>query len=79
MFMLITSFLNPLSKFNELGINIHEPKSLTWWKAGPHLKNAKDYERKWSLFFSNNQIATKGQVLDKGRNMMMQHGLKINY
>jgi hypothetical protein len=66
-------------KFNALGINIHEPKYLTWCKAGPHLKNAKDYERKWFNFFEINKKAMKGQTLNEGRKIMAEYGSKTNY
>jgi len=65
--------------FFSKGINIHDPKLMTWWEGSSHLKNAKSYNTKWDVFIRENQGATKVQVLEKGKEIMSKHGMDVNY
>ena len=65
--------------FLQKGINIHDPQYLTWWEAGSHLPNTYEYNRKWAEFVRKNQTATASQILQKGRELMTEYGIKTNY
>ena len=63
--------------FSEYGINVHEPKYLTWWVSKTHLPNAKSYNKTWSEFLDTKP--TTEQILEKGKSMMAEHGINVNY
>ncbi|MBX3102797.1 MAG: hypothetical protein KF690_09835 [Bacteroidetes bacterium] len=66
-----------LEEFADVGINIHDPKFGAWWEASTHLKNAKAYNAAWDNFLRTNP--TQLQILDKGRQLMQQYGILVNY
>ena len=66
-------------EFLKKGINIHDPKYLTWWEASSHRAAAKQYNLDWIEFMTQNPGATEAQILEKGRKMMAQHGIEVNY
>jgi len=66
-------------EFIKKGINIHDPKYLTWWEAKPHLKTSQSYNNKWEKFFYENPEATPNQILEAGREIMNDYGIKTNY
>lgn len=65
--------------FLKKGINIHDPKYLTWWEASSHQPNAKQYNLDWKAFLRKNQDATVKQILEEGKRMMTEYGIKTNY
>lgn len=65
--------------FLEKGVNIHDPKLMTWWEGNAHLKASKNYNTKWKTFIYENPEATKAQILQEGKQQMSQHGIKTNY
>ena len=66
-------------KFLQKGINIHDPKYLTWWDAKSHLTNAKQYNDVWIDFFIENSNPTKAKILEQGKRMMAEQGIKTNF
>ncbi|QQS28145.1 MAG: DUF2380 domain-containing protein [Sphingobacteriales bacterium] len=65
------------NQFSKAGINIHDPKFGVWWQTSSHLKNASGYNEVWKQFFKNNP--TQSQILDKGRQLMQQYGIPVNF
>ncbi len=65
--------------FIKNGINIHDPKYLTWWEAISHRMNARQYNFEWREFMKNNPNATTIQLLEKGKELMSKHGINTNY
>jgi hypothetical protein len=66
-----------VTRFQELGINIHDPKFGAWWETTSHLKNAKTYNAAWDAFFQ--RTPTKAQALDFGKQLMNQYGIPIGF
>jgi RHS repeat-associated protein len=66
-------------EFLKKGINVHDPKYLTWWEASSHRAAARQYNLDWIEFMTQNPGATEAQVLERGRKMMAQHGIEVNY
>ncbi len=65
--------------FLEAGINIHDPKYLSWRSASPHLKNAKSYNAKWLEFREVYPNAPADQILQRGKEIMSECGVPINF
>jgi hypothetical protein len=65
--------------FFRKGINIHDPKYLTWWKSSDHLSNHKSYNSAWANFLGKNPNISKEEILEKGRRMMNNYGVDVNY
>lgn len=65
--------------FADKDINIHDPKYMTWWKSPDHQKNAYGYNKEWEKFIQSTPNPTKYQVLDQGRIIMNEYGIKVNY
>ena len=65
--------------FLEKGINVHSSKHMTWWEAKSHLANAKGYNKEWIEFFEKQPNASQAQILDYGKQLMKEYGLKVNY
>lgn len=65
--------------FIEKGINIHDPKVMTWWEESTHLPQAKSYNDAWLDFIKKNPGATKEQVLENGKKIMKNFGKEVNY
>jgi hypothetical protein len=67
------------SFFIKRGVNIHEPQHLTWWEKTPHRSSAKHYNEEWIRFMRKNPEATPAEILEEGRRMMAEYGIKTNY
>lgn len=65
--------------FSEKGVNIHDPKYLTWWEKSSHGRAAKDYNNDWRRFFRDSPDATQPEVLQKGKEIMSRYGIETNY
>ena len=63
-------------RFAEIGINIDDPKYLTWWGPG-HLSNAKEYNAKWAEFLETKP--TVHQILQKGKEIMSGYEMTTHY
>jgi Predicted lipoprotein of unknown function (DUF2380) len=61
------------------GINIHDPRYLTWWETISHQQNAKKYNAAWFEYIKKNEHATKEQILNFGRQLMKDEGINVNY
>ena len=61
------------------GINIDDPRYLTWWEKTSHLKASRGYNEEWKLFFRKNSEATKVDILNEGKRQMSEYGMKTNY
>ena len=55
-----------------------DPKYGVWWEADCHLKSAQWYNNRWTEFLTESPRG-KEEILDFGRHMMSQYGIKINY
>ena len=62
------------SYFQRAGINIHDPKNLTWWSSGAHRSAAGAYNNAWSNFFIRNPNATRQQIESFGSSLMKSYG-----
>ena len=67
------------ANFQRAGLNIHDPRYGSWWEAQNHLQNAKGYNERWELFFSQTPNASSDQVLEFGRQLASEYGLKIYF
>jgi len=65
--------------FLDKGINIHDPRHMTWWDGSTHLPNAKGYNDAWFEFIRKNPDTTPAQILEKGKQLMNKHGIEVNY
>jgi RHS repeat-associated protein len=66
-----------INQFSERGININDPRYGAWWESQSHLKNASNYNSIWEQYLQTNP--TKSMILDKGRVLMQQQGIHVNY
>jgi len=69
-------------QFELAGINIDDPRLLTWWeKGGPtgHNRSSRAYNDKWSIFLTNNQNATREQILAFGKQLAKDQKLTVNF
>lgn len=65
--------------FFDKGMNIHDPKYLTWWERSSHRRTAKAYNDAWLEYIGGNREATPSQILENGRAMMKEYGIEVNY
>jgi RHS repeat-associated protein len=61
------------------GINVDDPRYLTWWKGTDHLPKASEYDAEWKRFFNRYPEAGVEQVMQKGKEIMSQHGIDVYY
>jgi len=66
-------------EFLKKGINIDDPKYLTWWEKRPHGSNASEYNGIWREFLADSPRATKEQILEYGREIMTNLGHQVNF
>lgn len=66
-----------VSQLAKLDINIHDPKYLTWWEETSHLKIAKEYNTSWKEFLKIDR--SKEEILEFGKKIMENHGMKARY
>jgi hypothetical protein len=64
-------------RFQELGINIHDPRFGAWWTQTSHLKNAVNYTQNWMKFLDGKP--TFEQVLQHGRYLAGEYGFQVNF
>ena len=67
--------------FKQIGIEIDRPQYMVWWEGTPHLRASKLYEDLWWDFIYRNpkRLPTKHEVLNFGREQMLEKGIKVNY
>jgi hypothetical protein len=63
--------------FLNKGINVNDPRFGVWWNSTDHLNNAYKYNMEWGKFLRTNP--TTMQIFDKGRSMMLDHGIHVLY
>lgn len=69
-----------VDKFQEAGINIHDPRYGAWWRASTHQKNARTYNNEWREFlYRKPEPPSREQILQFGRKMAKDHGLQIHF
>jgi hypothetical protein len=64
------------------GINIDDPKYLTWWTtegAKSHQRMAKSYNEAWAKFMEAYPDASNAQILEKGRELTKAYEIRVNY
>jgi hypothetical protein len=61
-------------RFLKKGINIDEPRYLTWWEKESHRRAASAYNKAWDEFIRKNQTATSVQILQQGKEFMAELG-----
>lgn len=66
-------------KFKEFGINIDDPRFLTWWEKSSHSSNAKEYNKAWGAFLRDVPSPTNEQIFEKGREIMTEYGKGLNF
>jgi RHS repeat-associated protein len=64
-------------KFNQLGIDVHDPRYGAWWDANAHLANSAAYNATWRQFFSMNP--TQSGAFALARTLAAQYGYAINF
>jgi len=67
------------AEFLEKGINVHDPRYLTWWESPMHQRHAKAYSTEWDKFFVDHHNAPKEQFLKYGKELMLEYGFETNY
>jgi len=67
------------SKFDDMGLNINDPRYGTWWDTPNHQKYAKEYNKAWEEFFENSSIINKESILEYGKEVMCSFGRRVNY
>lgn len=60
--------------WDNVGINIHNPSNMKWWKASDHLSNAYDFNKAWDEFFEMTPNASKEQMINFGNSLMKEFG-----
>jgi hypothetical protein len=63
--------------FQEVGIDIHDPRFGAWWDRASHQKKAYEYNERWRKFLADNP--TREQILQFGRELANEYGFQINY
>jgi len=58
------------------GINIDDPRYLTWWEKTSHLKTSRDYNKRWEVALARTKNATQYQILDIGKEIISEYGMK---
>ncbi|MFN4085402.1 MAG: DUF2380 domain-containing protein [Spirosomataceae bacterium] len=65
--------------WQDLGIDIHDPRFLQYWRTPSHQQKSGAYNLEWERFFQANPNANKWDVYNHGRMIMKQYGLTVNY
>ena len=63
--------------FNQVGINIHDPKYGAWWETKAHGKKSYEYNQEWNLFFQQNPSYDK--AINRARELAREYGYKLNF
>ncbi len=64
-------------EFEELGININDPRFGAWWEKTSHRKNAWKYNQRWIEFFKSNP--SQKEVLEFGKKLSKEFNFETNY
>ncbi|HLL06318.1 MAG TPA: hypothetical protein VK539_37445 [Myxococcaceae bacterium] len=64
-------------EFQQLGININDPRFGAWWNKSSHLKMAYEYTLQWREALSLHP--TREQVFQRGRELANKYGFQVNY
>jgi hypothetical protein len=64
-------------KFDDAGINIHDPRYGAWWERSSHKATANSYNQAWEEFFEFGK--SQAEILEKGRTLMKSHNIQINF
>ncbi|WP_224248597.1 TIGR02269 family lipoprotein [Hyalangium gracile] len=64
-------------KFEQAGINVHDPRFGAWWERSSHLKNAAEYTKRWESFFDRER--TFEQILQHGRELGGEFGFQVHF
>lgn len=67
------------TQFNELGININEPRLMSKWECPDHQCNASAYNDTWEAFFDETPNYTFENVLEKWRDMADEYSLETYF
>ena len=54
----------------QVGLNIHDPKNMSWWSSSAHKSAAYGYNKSWDNFFEFNPSATRQQIEEFGSSLM---------
>jgi len=63
--------------FEELGIDVQDPRFGAWWERTSHLKNADRYTKRWVRFLT--ERPTVEQVYQFARELAHEYGFQINF
>ncbi len=64
-------------RFEELGLNVQDPRFGAWWDRSSHLKNANRYNAQWEEFLVNEP--TVEQVYQFARERAHEYGFQVNF
>jgi hypothetical protein len=64
--------------FAKANVNIHDPRIMSWWTKGPHLKNASKYNEIWEDFLSKPANRNRDKILKFGDKIMKDFGFTKN-
>ena len=64
--------------FKDAGININDPRLLTWWDSFGHGVNASAYNQELMDFIRHNSDDVN-DVINKVREMMSEYGFKVGF
>ncbi len=64
-------------KFQQAGINVHDPRFGTWWERSSHLRNSAEYLRRWREFLRTDR--TLEEILQFGRELGGKYGFQVNF
>ncbi len=69
-----------LLRRENVNINIDDPKYLTWWEKSSYQKNAYEYNKVWrGIMYDNVSPLTTEQILQEGKRIMTEYGIKTHY
>lgn len=60
--------------FKRAGLNVHDPRLLTWWNAVQHRATSADWNRQWAQFFASGQRTAK-EILEFAIRLSATYGL----
>jgi hypothetical protein len=63
--------------FEQLGINVHDPRFGAWWDAVEHGKHSRAYNDAWDEFFQGNP--SQQGALDFARKLATDYGYGVNF
>ncbi|MEP6850585.1 MAG: RHS repeat-associated core domain-containing protein [Acidobacteriota bacterium] len=64
-------------RFEDVGINIDDPRFGSWWETASHQSNGYQYNLEWERFLRTNP--TQNEILNFGQEITGRYGLVINY